>query len=113
MMVEFTARGWLIVQLTDSALLLGAVEATWGIAFALGSVPMGMLADRFNRRDLLVLGNVVALCMALIIGTLVATDVVEIWHVLAVAAIDGVLFAARFPAGQAITAKLEMADLPK
>lgn len=106
MMVEFTARGWLIVQLTDSALLLGSVEATWGIALSLGSVPMGMLADRFNRRNLLVLGNAVTLSMALVIGVLVTADVVAIWHVLIVAAISGVLFAARFPAGQAVTAKL-------
>jgi MFS family permease len=106
MMVQFTARGWLIVELTDSALLLGTIEAAWGIAFALGSVPMGMLADRFNRRDLLLLSNGVTLLMALAIGVLVTTHLVAIWHVLVVAGVSGVLFAARFPAGQAITAKL-------
>jgi MFS family permease len=106
MMVGFTARGWLIVQLTDSALLLGAVEGTWAVAFGLGSVPMGMLADRVNRRNLLVLGNGVTLLVTLAVGVLVVTDVVAIWHVLVAGAIDGVLFAARFPAGQAITARL-------
>jgi len=106
MMVGFTARGWLIVQLTDSALLLGAVEGTWAVAFGLGSVPMGMLADRVNRRNLLVLGNGVTLLVTLALGVLVVTDVVAIWHVLVAGAIDGVLFAARFPAGQAITARL-------
>ena len=105
-MVQFTARGWLIVQLTDSALLLGAVEGTWGLSFALASIPMGMLADRVNRRNLLILGNGVALLVALIIGVLVVTDSIAVWHVLVAGVIGGVLFAVRFPAGQAITARL-------
>jgi MFS family permease len=105
-MVGFTARGWLIVQLTDSALLLGAVEGTWAVAFGLGSIPMGMVADRTNRRNLLVLGNGVALLVALTIGVLVVTDAVAIWQIMFASAVDGVLFAARFPAGQAITARL-------
>jgi len=106
MMVGFTARGWLMVQLTDSALLLGAVAGTWAVTFGLGSIPMGMLADRVNRRNLLVLGNGVTLSVVLIVGVLVMTDTVAIWHVLVAGAIDGVLFAVRFPAGQAITARL-------
>jgi MFS family permease len=105
-MVGFTARGWLIVQLTDSALLLGAVEGTWAVTFGLGSIPMGMLADRLNRRNLLVLANGVTLLVALVLGVLVVTDTVAIWQIMIASAIDGVLFAARFPAGQAITAKL-------
>ena len=105
-MVAFTARAWLIVQMTDSALLLGAVEGTWAVAFGLGSIPMGMLADRTNRRNLLVLGNGVALLVAVTIGVLVVTDAVAIWQIMIASVIDGVLFAARFPAGQAITARL-------
>jgi len=105
-MVGFTARGWLIVQLTDSALLLGAVEGTWAVTFGLGSIPMGMLADRMNRRNLLVLANGVTLSVALVLGMLVVTDTVAIWQIMIASAIDGVLFAARFPAGQAITARL-------
>ncbi len=105
-MVQFTARGWLTVQLTDSALLLGVVEGMWAITFALGSIPMGMAADRVNRRNLLVLGTLVALSVALVMGTLVATDAVAIWHVLVAAAIGGLLFALRVPVGQAMTARL-------
>jgi MFS family permease len=105
-MIGFTARGWLIVQLTDSALLLGAVEGTWAVTFGLGSIPMGMVADRVNRRNLLVLANGVTLSVALVLGVLVVTDAVAIWQIMIASAIDGMLFAARFPAGQAMTAKL-------
>jgi MFS family permease len=106
LMIQFTARGWLTVQLTDSALLLGVVEGTWGVTFALGSIPMGMAADRTNRRNLLVIGTIVALSAALVIGILVALDLIALWHVLAASAIGGLLMAIRIPAGQAMTAKL-------
>ena len=70
LMVQFTAQGWLVVQLTDSALLLGLVEGLFGLAFAGGSIPMGIIADRFNRRDLLLIDNFIALLAAAAIGTL-------------------------------------------
>ena len=68
LMVQFTARGWLIVDLTKSAFLLGAVDAAWALAAGLGSIPMGVVADRVNRRNLLAVGNVVILGSALVIG---------------------------------------------
>jgi len=106
LMVQFTARGWLIVRLTDSALLLGAVEGVFGLSFALGSLPMGLLADRMNRRNLLAYGNTVALMVAVSVGLLVAFDVIEVWYLLVTAAIAGVLMAMRFPVQQAMTARL-------
>lgn len=106
LMVQFTARGWLTVQLTDSALVLGVVEGTWAVTFALGSIPMGIAADRINRRNLLVAGTVVALSVASAVGLLVLTDAIKIWHVLASGAVGGVLMALRIPAGQAMTARL-------
>ena len=42
LMVQFTAQGWLVVQLTDSALLLGLVEDLFGLSFSAGSSPRGV-----------------------------------------------------------------------
>ena len=106
LMVQFTARGWLTVQLTDSALVLGLVEGVFGVTFALGSIPAGILADRRNRRNLLIAGDSVALIAVVLIGVLVATDTVEIWHVIVASALGGLLFALRIPTGQAMTARL-------
>ncbi len=106
MMVQFTAQGWLVVQLTDSALLLGLIEGLFGLTFAAGSIPMGVLADRFNRRDLLLIDNLIALLAAAAIGTLAITDLIQIWHVMCVSALGGLLLAVRFPAGQAMIARL-------
>jgi MFS family permease len=106
LMVQFTARGWLIVDLTKSAFLLGVVDAAWALAAGLGSIPMGVVADRVNRRNLLAAGNVVILGSALVIGLLVATGLIAIWCVILAAALEGLLFAGRIPAGQAMTARL-------
>jgi MFS family permease len=106
LMVQFTARGWLIVDLTKSAFLLGVVDAAWALAAGLGSIPMGVVADRVNRRNLLAAGNVVILASALVIGVLVATGLIAIWCIIVAAALEGLLFAGRIPAGQAMTARL-------
>ena len=106
LMVQFTAQGWLIVQLTDSALLLGVVEGLFALAFAGGSIPMGVIADRFNRRDLLLIDNAIAILAAVAIGTLAITGRIEIWHVMCVSLLGGLLLAVRFPASQAMTARL-------
>ena len=105
-MVQFTAQGWLVVQLTDSALLLGLVEGLFGLSFAAGSIPMGVLADRFNRRNLLLIDNLIALLAAATIGTLAITDTVQIWHLMCISLLGGLLMAARFPASQAMVARL-------
>ncbi len=106
MMVQFTAQGWLVVQLTDSALVLGFIEGLFGLSFAAGSIPMGLLADRFNRRDLLVIDNFIALLAAATIGTLAITGTVQVWHVMFFSLLGGLLMAVRFPAGQAMVARL-------
>lgn len=106
LMVQFVAQQWLIVQLTDSALVLGFISGIWAVAFALSSIPVGVLADRSNRRNLLALGSLAALAIALVIGVLVAADMIRVWHVLIASAIGGVLLAIRVPAGQAMTARL-------
>ena len=106
LMVQFTAQGWLVVQLTDSALLLGLVEGLFGLAFAGGSIPMGVIADRVNRRDLLLVDNFIALLAAAAIGTLAVTGTIQIWHVACVSVVGGLLMSARFPASQAMVARL-------
>ena len=106
LMVQFTAQGWLVVQLTDSALLLGLVEGLFGLSFAAGSIPMGVIADRFNRRDLLLIDNFIALLAAAAIGTLAITGTIQIWHVVCVSLLGGLLMSVRFPASQAMVVRL-------
>jgi MFS family permease len=106
LMVETVAQQWLIVELTDSATVLGLVWGVWGVAFAASSVPLGILSDRANRRNLLVGGALVALVVAALLAVLVMASLVAIWHVLVASAIAGALYALRIPSGQAMVARL-------
>ena len=106
LMVQTVAQRWLVVELTDSATLLGLVTAVWAVAFAVSSVPMGLLADRINRRNLLLCGTITALLMALAVGALVAADLISVWHLFLAGIIGGILYALRVPAGQTMTARL-------
>jgi MFS family permease len=106
LMVEAVAQQWLIVGLTDSATVLGLVWAMWGVAFAASSVPLGILSDRANRRNLLLAGSLSALVVAALLAVLVATSLVAIWHVVIASGIAGILLALRVPSGQAMTARL-------
>lgn len=106
LMVEAVAQQWLIVELTDSATILGLVWAIWGVAFAASSVPLGILSDRVNRRNVLLAGSAIALIVAAVMAVLVLASVVAIWHVLLASGIAGVLYALRIPSGQAMLARL-------
>jgi MFS family permease len=106
LMVQTIAQRWLVVELTDSATLLGLISALWGVSFAVSSVPMGLVADRTNRRNLLVAGGAVALLIAVVIALLVVLELITVWHLFVAGAIGGALYALRVPAGQAMTGRL-------
>ncbi len=95
------AESWLVYRLTGSALLLGTV------AFA-GQIPVfllvpigGMVADRYNRRSILVVTQSLTMVLTLILAGLTLTHVVQTWHVMLLAALIGVINAFDIPARQA------------
>ena len=99
--MDQVAESWLVYRLTGSALLLGTV------AFA-GQIPVfvlapigGTVADRFNRRKILVATQSTMMVLALILSALTLTHVVQVWHVILLAALMGVVNAFDIPARQA------------
>ena len=96
------AHGWLAWELTRSEYVLGAlglVAATPAVALTLFG---GAAADKLElRRFLMVLQYITALLL-LALATLVATGLVQVWHVFAVAAIHGGIQAFDHPARQAL-----------
>ncbi len=93
---------WLIYQLTDSPLYLGYVGLAQAIpAIALNLVG-GVVADRFNRRVLILITQILNAVLIAILATLTLLDQVEVWHVLVVAFGAGTVNAFDQPARQAI-----------
>ena len=100
--LDQVARPVLIAELTGSAILLGAVLAARMAPNLILGLVAGAIVDRYPRRAILVLsqaGNVVATGAMFL---LLLFDVVDAWHVIALAALAGVNIAFFQPARQAI-----------
>ena len=85
MWMEQIARPVLILQLTDSELLLGLVVAARMIPQLIFGLMAGVIADRFDRKRILLSAQVFTVSFHLITAALVLTDVVETWHVFVLA----------------------------
>ena len=91
------ALSWLVFDLTDSPLQLGLVAVCSGGTMTVCAPFSGALADRLDRRKVLIVSQFLLASLAVAIATLVATDVVEVWHLYVTAALTGVCFSANGP----------------
>jgi MFS family permease len=83
--MQSIAQGWLVLQLTNSGTALGLVIALQSLPVLLLGPFGGVLADRFPKRKVLIITQSVFGILALTLGSLVATGVVRLWMVAAVA----------------------------
>jgi len=103
MNMDMVAQGWLVLEITDdSAFWVGAVVGLRGVGqIGFGAVG-GLLADRFDRRAVLAAVQAGRAIIFGALGLLVVTDQIQLWHVLPVAVISGMLMATMLPAGEAL-----------
>ena len=105
--MQFTAQDWLVLELTDnSAAALGVVTALQFTPVLLLTLYGGKLADRYDKRTLLIAANVVFSVLALVLGLLVATDPVTLHWVFVFAALMGVANAIETPVRQAFVSEM-------
>jgi MFS family permease len=108
--ILITARGWLVLQLTDSAFWVGMIAFSVGIP-ALFLAPFGGLyADRLDRRKLMLFGHGMSALLILLLATLVSTGVIAIWHIAAISVLLGTVWALTDPASLAIIPSLVTPD---
>ena len=102
------ARGLLVYQLADTNQSLWVGVVTFGamIPRLLISPFSGYLSDRFDRRGVLASMFALNLGHNLVLGILVLTGNVEIWHVVILSVVNGTARAAQMPAGQALIPNL-------
>ena len=98
LMVVFLARGWLVLELTDSPFWVGFAPALRGFTQIFLGAFSGVLLDRFDRRKLLVLAESFPTLIAFIIGLLLLFKRIELWHIMAASAMEGVFMSIRWPA---------------
>ena len=112
--MQRVAQDWLVLQLTNnSGTALGITTGLQFLPMLLLSPYAGVIADRFPKRRLLQLTQLMMAGPALLLGVLAVTGVVQIWHVYALALIFGVGTAFDAPARQAFVGEIvDHEDLP-
>src|SRR5688572_29227220 len=78
--LQITAQGWVVWELTGSNVALGTVTMLSTLPVLLFGPWAGAWADRFDRRKLLILTQVVAMLCAFALAALVQTDLIQLWH---------------------------------
>ncbi len=101
-LMQQVAQSWLIFQLTGLSFYLGLTSFLAQLPLVLFSVVGGALADRVDRRRLLLFSQAVQMTTAFILTTLIFFDVIEIWHFLVLVFVAGLGQAFGGPAHQAL-----------
>ncbi len=100
--MEFVALAWLVLQLTNSALSIGVA----GLAQAVPRIALvfigGAVADRMDRRLLLVLTNGLSAALYFLLATLVVLERIDVWQVFGFAFLLGCVRAFDGPSRQAL-----------
>ncbi len=104
--MQSIGQAWLVLQLTHSPTALGIVTMLQMLPFTLLSLVGGVLADRLPKRKTLIILQSFALCQALVMVTLVATDTVQIWHIYGLAFLLGLTNAIERPTRQSFFSEL-------
>ena len=96
--VEMTATTYLLYAITSSPLLLGLGGLVRGVPILALALFGGALADRIDRRRLLLFTQSAQVVTSLILGTLVATGTVHFWHIYVIGFVNSTLSAFDAPA---------------
>jgi MFS family permease len=111
--MQGVAQSWLVLQLTGSGTMLGLTTGLQFLPILLGAPLGGVLADRVDKRRLLVITQSAAALLALILGAVTAAGVVALWMVLVLAFAFGCVVAIDNPARQSFLLEMTGAeDLP-
>jgi predicted MFS family arabinose efflux permease len=100
--MQSTAQAWLVYDLSHDSFYLGLDTFLAQVPIILFSLVGGVIADRMNRRNLLLASQYVQMTTAFILTALVATNTVHVWHILCLSFVVGVAQSFGGPAYQAL-----------
>ncbi len=111
--MQIVAQGWLIYRLSHSAFLLALDQFLGGIPIFLLSLIGGVIADRVERRKILLGSQYLQLASAATLTVLVATNMVHVWQILCLSLVSGFAQAFGGPAYSALIPTLvDRDDMP-
>lgn len=104
--IQSVALSWLVFELTNSAFLLGVVGFLSSIPIFLLSLFGGVVADRMNKRNVLLLTQVVFMALAFILAVLTQMKLITPWQIMFIAVLNGTVMAFDAPSRQAMVVEL-------
>ena len=99
-------QGWLVYSLTHSPLLLGVTSFAASVPVFFFSVFGGAIADRFDRRRMLLLTQSLACLESVVLATLTLTHWIKVWEIVCLALFQGFINAFDVPTRQAMTVEM-------
>src|SRR6266700_1959562 len=104
--MQNVAQGWLVLTLTNSAFWLGVVGFAGSIPFLIFTLFGGVIADRVNKRRLLLVTQTIMMLLAFLLAVLAWLKIITVWEVAAIAFLNGVAMAMNAPSYQALVPRL-------
>ena len=104
--MQNVAQGWLVLVLTNSAFWLGVVGFAGSIPFLFFSLFGGVIADRVDKRRLLLVTQTVMMVLAFLLAALAWFKMITIWELTILAFLNGVAMSMNAPSYQALVPRL-------
>lgn len=104
--IQLVAQSWLVFKLTNSAFLLGLVGFLSSIPVFLLSLFGGVVADRMNKRIILIFTQSAFMLLAFALALLTHFELVAAWQIMLIAALNGITMSFDAPTRQAVVMDL-------
>jgi len=108
--MQMTALPYLTYQMTHSPFLLGLIGAVGTLPMLLFAIPGGVLADRVDKRRIILFTQSAAMVLAFVLAALTGLHWIRIWHIALLAALGGTVMACDMPARQAFVIEMVERD---
>jgi len=108
--ISTVAVAWQVYEITNSPFQLGLTGLFRALPVMILSLPGGVLADRMDRRKLLIITQSLAALLALALGLLTSTGEIRVWHIYAVTFLSGAVGIFDAPARTAMIPALVSAE---
>lgn len=89
--LQMVALTWLVYKLTNSAMMLGIIGFVGQIPMFIVAPFAGVFADKWNRHKMLLITQSLALIQALVLTALVFLDIIQIWQIIVLSFIMGLI----------------------
>ncbi len=109
--IQNIALSWLVYRLTGSVFLLGLVGFTSQIPTFFLTPITGVVSDRYNRLRIMTFTQTLFMLHALTMALLVLSNLIEVWHIIALSIVFGIISAFDAPARQSLV--IDLIDDPK